>query len=52
VLAGAFTDQGVAAALQQQLDAEAAAEAAEKKKGKAKKAPERKIDKIRKHLFI
>lgn len=51
VLAGAFTDQGMAAALQQQLDAEAAAEAAEKKKGKAKKAPERKVDKIRKHLF-
>jgi hypothetical protein len=58
VLAGAYTDEGIAAALQQQLDQEAAAAAAAAggdggrvKQGRAKKAPERKADKIRKHLL-
>lgn len=51
VLAGAFTDEGIAAALQQQLNEEAAAEAKASSQGRARKAPERKGDKIRRKLL-
>ena len=57
VLAGAFSDERIAAALQQQLDEEAAAASAAAaagsggKKGRVKKPSERKGDKIRKQLL-
>jgi hypothetical protein len=54
VLAGAFSDEAIAAELQQQLDAEAvqaAGGAAGGRKGRAAKPPERKGDKVRKKLL-